>query len=162
MGLSGLGAHGRPGDSAVSHPWVNMQIRDYRTLQRAAAFNDRDAKPYVIFLPNHFVRVTRSFYDAMRERAPISGGLHGVGDNLYEGAGRVPGQYAPQRVAMFGRTNTIYAMRKQAEMAAQRKIQDARRRSQFTETARPPTVSVTLAGVGLGGLCGALLAAALL
>jgi hypothetical protein len=74
----------------------------------------------------------------------------------------------PPRVAMFGRTKQMYSLRQEG----QRRAAIARKTAllqvhreygvQFQETANPPQVAVTLAGIGLGGLAGALLAAALL
>lgn len=95
-------------------------------------------------------------------------GLRGVGEGVYEGAGEVPGQYAPKRIAMFGRTNLIPSLRQRARYEEKLRVLQSQHlataqfQTQFHETSRVPTAAVTLGAVGLGGLAGALLAAALL
>jgi hypothetical protein len=92
-------------------------------------------------------------------------GLRGdVPAEIYAGAGPTVGAYAPRRIAMFGRTKLIHSLRAQSSIQEKARIlqMQAQATSQFQESAHPPTAAVTLGAVGLGGLCGALLAAALL
>jgi len=92
-------------------------------------------------------------------------GLRGVApSDVYAGAGPTVGEYAPRRMAMFGRTNLIYSLRQRATMQEKARVlhMQAQAVAQFQETSRVPTAAVTLGAVGLGGLAGALLAAALL
>lgn len=97
-------------------------------------------------------------------------GLRGLRDvappDVYAGAGPTVGAYASSggRMVMFGRTKLIYSLRQEATVQEKMRVMrmQAQSQSQFQESARPPTATVTLGAIGIGGLCGALLAAALL
>jgi predicted ArsR family transcriptional regulator len=102
--------------------------------------------------------------------------LQGLGNTEYvqaQRAGAYPAvQPLPARAVMFGRTKLMYTIRQEAsrQAALQHKMAvlqafgqfDTEGRSTFRETSIAPTASMTLAGIGIGGIAGALLAAALL
>lgn len=102
-------------------------------------------------------------------------GLQGLGNTQYvdaQSAGAPSGPHIPPRAVMFGRTKLVYTLRQEAQrqavvahkmalLQAQGQF-TTRGRAAFADDAIAPKTAATLAGVGLGGLAGALLAAALL
>jgi len=87
-----------------------------------------------------------------------STGLSGV----YADAGQTSGQYGPARTAVFGRTKLMYTLRQQQTQRERDLVRysQAQAREQFSTGMHP--VAKAAVGVGLGGIAGALLAAALL